>query len=270
MAHKTLIGGTGYDIKEGRTLIDGVGYDIKKGRTLINGVGYDISFGIPAGALPIGTLVNLEFDGVLTPHIVVHQGKPDARYDDSCNGTWLLRKNSCSAMEWYSGNINSSFLTYANSTIAPYLDNTYFAKFGSKVQANVQKAKIPYNSSMSHSNPLLYSTNCFLLSVAEMGKPIGLLTDTFELCVLDYFLSSPGSTTYPASKRIAYYDAGSVSAWYARDRTGSNKEIWYVQKDGSFFYIRSTNQLGIRPALIFKSEALVSSTPSSNGAYDLI
>ena len=45
MGHKTLIGGTAYDIKGGKTLIGGTGYDIKKGVTLIGGTGYDISFG---------------------------------------------------------------------------------------------------------------------------------------------------------------------------------------------------------------------------------
>ena len=46
MGHKTLIGGTAYDIKGGKTLIGGTGYDIKKGVTLIGGTGYDISFGV--------------------------------------------------------------------------------------------------------------------------------------------------------------------------------------------------------------------------------
>lgn len=45
MAHRTLINGTGYNVKGGRTLINGTGYSIKKGRTLINGTGYDVSFG---------------------------------------------------------------------------------------------------------------------------------------------------------------------------------------------------------------------------------
>lgn len=44
MAHKTLVGGTVYEIKGGRTLVGGTGYDIKKGRTLVGGTGYDISF----------------------------------------------------------------------------------------------------------------------------------------------------------------------------------------------------------------------------------
>lgn len=44
MAHKTLIGGTTYEIKGGRTLVNGTGYDIKAGRTLVGGTGYDVEF----------------------------------------------------------------------------------------------------------------------------------------------------------------------------------------------------------------------------------
>lgn len=47
MAHKTLIGGTAYEITGGKTLIDGTGYSISGGKTLIGGTGYDVSFGAP-------------------------------------------------------------------------------------------------------------------------------------------------------------------------------------------------------------------------------
>ena len=94
MAHKTLIGGTTYDIKSGRTLIGGTGYDIKKGRTLIDGTGYDITFATSISELPVGTSVYADYNGVRTEFIVIQQGNPDpAIYDDSCNGTWLLIKD---------------------------------------------------------------------------------------------------------------------------------------------------------------------------------
>ena len=47
MSHKTIIGGTAYDVKGGKCLVGGTGYDIKKGRTLIGGTGYDITFASP-------------------------------------------------------------------------------------------------------------------------------------------------------------------------------------------------------------------------------
>lgn len=49
MAHKTLIGGTAYEISGGKTLIGGTAYSLAKGRTLVGGTGYDISFGLQPG-----------------------------------------------------------------------------------------------------------------------------------------------------------------------------------------------------------------------------
>jgi hypothetical protein len=45
MAHKTLVGGTTYEVKSGRCLVDGTAYSIQKGRTLVDGTGYDVNFG---------------------------------------------------------------------------------------------------------------------------------------------------------------------------------------------------------------------------------
>lgn len=42
MAHKTLIGGTAYEIAGGKTLVNGTVYTIESGKTLINGTVYTI------------------------------------------------------------------------------------------------------------------------------------------------------------------------------------------------------------------------------------
>lgn len=47
MAHKTLIGGTAYEISGGKTLVDGTGYKIKSGKTMIDGTVYEVRFGPP-------------------------------------------------------------------------------------------------------------------------------------------------------------------------------------------------------------------------------
>lgn len=44
MAHKTLVGGTAYEISGGKTLIGGTAYSIAGGKTLVGGTAYDISF----------------------------------------------------------------------------------------------------------------------------------------------------------------------------------------------------------------------------------
>lgn len=45
MAHKTLIGGTAYEITGGKTLVDGTAYSIKSGKTLVGGTAYEVGFG---------------------------------------------------------------------------------------------------------------------------------------------------------------------------------------------------------------------------------
>ena len=44
MAHKTMVGGTAYQISSGKSMVNGTVYTISGGRTLVNGTGYDISF----------------------------------------------------------------------------------------------------------------------------------------------------------------------------------------------------------------------------------
>ena len=58
MAHKTLIGGTAYEIKGGKTLVNGTAYKIKGGKTLVGGTAYDVSFApkIVTVTLVYGTL----------------------------------------------------------------------------------------------------------------------------------------------------------------------------------------------------------------------
>lgn len=47
MAHKTLIGGTAYEISGGKTLVNGTTYNIKNGKTLVGGTAYEVGFGKP-------------------------------------------------------------------------------------------------------------------------------------------------------------------------------------------------------------------------------
>lgn len=75
MAHKTLIGGTAYNIKGGRDLIAGTGYAKKQGKTLINGTTFILPFG---RAVTVKT--NATFSGnnlsKSTPNLLI-----------TCNGT---------------------------------------------------------------------------------------------------------------------------------------------------------------------------------------
>lgn len=268
--HKTLIDGTGYEIKSGRVLIAGTGYDIKKGRTLIGSTGYDIKFGQPISNLPVGSIVNLEYDGTPTPYIVANLGKPGSQYDDSCNGAWMVRKYLHSKRAWNAEVNDQSYVwDYAECSVSSYLNNTYYAKFAEKVKENVSLATIPFypGSNVSTIGSSNLNAYCFLLGVAETGaeKTVYFGT-TSSLYTLSYFSKT--------ANRIAY-DANNIARpWSTRDRKGgvgpdayycsintSGKATWNVYYSDSVY---------IRPTLILNFNTLVSYEPNEDGIYELV
>lgn len=259
--HKTLIDGTGYEIKSGRVLIAGTGYDIKKGRTLIGGTGYNISFGQPISNLPVGAIVNLEHDGALVPHIVAHQGLPSEYYDASCNGTWLIRKDIVTLSNFLtdsSGGVPlSGGYTSGTCTARKYVENTYYPKYSDKVKQCVKTIKM-YD--------LGYSTKCFLLQSFEASTtwaypPSGGVSFN---ATLDYFTDD--------TRRIAKYN-GSATAWWLADiDSGHGPYVYpyYITDTGDYnSRAYAIDEKGIRPTIIFDFESLVSTSPDSNGIYGL-
>ena len=72
------------------------------------------------GTKAIGSIVKLNESGVPVEYRIVQQGKPSSgNYDDSCNGTWLSRKDIHSNQQWHTSNTND----YANSAIHKWLNN---------------------------------------------------------------------------------------------------------------------------------------------------
>lgn len=247
MAHKTLVGGTAYEVKSGKTHIGGTGYDIKKGRTLIGGTGYDISFSTTVGDLAVGTSVYMNVDGVRKEWLVVHQGKPSSLYDDSCNGTWLLMK------EIYTKKVWGSIDTYLNGPSS--WSSTFLDLLETDIQNAIKQVKIPYHDGTelgkTYTGANGRSAKIFTLSGYECGWTTG---DNSYFPVdgakLDYFTASSAGN----SKRIAYYN-GSVTAWSLRSPyTFNSNWAWVVWTDGSCNGNSRSNAYGVRPALIFPQE----------------
>ena len=97
MAHKTLIGGTAYNISSGKSLVSGTTYSIKGGKTLIGGTGYSISFG--SGGEPTAMLYS-DGDFVFQHGNEVASGKTltasytgfeDTEYTSQTNIPWNSR-----------------------------------------------------------------------------------------------------------------------------------------------------------------------------------
>lgn len=245
MGHKTLIGGTTYDIKGGRTCIGSTNYDIKKGRTLIGSTGYDISFGTPLGELATKTSVYMNVDGVRTEWKVAHQGIPDATiYDASCNGTWLLMKDVYTFMQWNEG---ANYGKYGEGAIHTYLNGTFLNLLDAGIKAQIQTVKIPYvnaeGSAATGANGL--STQSFLLSEQE----IGFTSSTTIGATLAYFESATNAD------RIAYADNEAQAWWLRSVQRGSRINYGqFVKSGGTLGSVADYSARGVRPALIFDPE----------------
>lgn len=248
MAHKTLIGGTAYEIGGGRTLVDGTGYSIDKGRTKVGGTGYDISFGTPIGSLAVGTSVFFDVDGAPWEFIVVHQGNPDSTvYDEICDGTWLLMKNIYELR-----NFDISYNDYRDSDTHSYLNGAFLGRLDSNIQSAVKSAKIPYTngngdvgSLATGSNGL--STKMFLLSYTEVGFR-GSHFANVEGSVLDYF------DTDLSGVRVGYWNGMAYPWWLRSPSTSGSAHIWYVSNDNSSGRSAYNSTFGIRPAFIMPSD----------------
>ena len=207
--------------------------------------------------LAVGSSVYLNVGGVRKEFIVVHQGKPNSMYDESCNGTWLLMKDCYERRQWNSSDENK----YESSTINSYLNSTFIGLFDSAVQGIIKQVKIPYRkgggsggTNQSGANGL--SAKIFLLS----GYEIGWTTDIDPYIPVDgvklaYFES--GTSMSAQNKRIAYLN-GSATDWWPRSMNGYNAtSVWVVDSAGGFGIRGASTLLGIRPALILPSTTLV-------------
>lgn len=268
MAHKTLIGGTAYEIKGGRDLIGGTGYSEKKGRVLVNGTGYDIPFssGIPIGTLQVGSVVKIGVNGKSYDFLVVNQGIPSnsSRYDRSCDGTWMLMKDIYENRVWQSGNINK----YESSDIHAYLNNTFLNLFDSNTKDAIKQVKIPYRKNggrggtdQSGANGL--SAKIFLLSGYEVGWTTSDSDVPVDGAKLDYFAASSGGNT----KRIANFNGAAANWWLRSPSTGTTNFAFVVYTSGYCDYGNASRSYGIRPAFILPGTFPMIQNP--DGTYSI-
>lgn len=207
------------------------------------------------GSKAVGSSVYLKANGVNTEFLVVHQGKPSALYDDSCNGTWLLMKDIYKTMAWDISNND-----YKNSDVHGYLSGTFLGLLETDIQNAIKQVKIPYRNgtgsggtTASGANGL--SAKIFLLS----GYEVGWTTSDNQYfpadgAKLDYFTASSAGD----SKRIANLN-GTATIWWLRSPSTNNaSNVWDIDVAGNCNYWRCNNTYGVRPALVLDSLLSVS------------
>ena len=267
MAHKTLIGGTAYEIKGGRDLIGGTGYNKKNGKVLIYGTAYDIPFssGIPIGTIPVGSTIKIGVNGKSYDFLVVNQGIPSNSNlnDSSCDGTWLLMKDIYENRQWHSFDMDK----LESSTIHSYLNSTFLNLFDSNICDAIKQVKIPYRKNggsggtdQSGANGL--SCKVFLLSGPEVGLA-GASYMPNDGAKLDYFNANTGLD----SKRIAYLNGSAANWWLRSPSTDRAVYAWFVYPNGYYSYNYVSNSLGIRPAFTLPSTFPL--IQNSDGTYSI-
>lgn len=199
---------------------------------------------VQIGTKPVGNIVKLNVDGVPKDFIVIHQGLPSTRYDESCNGTWLLMNDFYGTIIYSEENINS----YDTSDVNEYLNNEFLTLFDLYTTQNIKQVKIPYtkgNTVMSGSDGLLVSS--FLLSPQELCNN---RYAQGEGSALPFFLS--GNNNLDSSWWNAHI-------WLTRTKYLSNSNgVWAVT--GKNYYnslVNCNSATYFRPAIIVNSTMLV-------------
>ena len=215
------------------------------------------------GSKSVGSIVTLKENGSPVNYIVVHQGKPSSMYDDSCNGTWLLRQDLAEKRQWDGGNSN----VLESSDIHSYLNNTWINRYDTDIRNAIKQVKIPYRKNggsggtdCTGSSGL--SCRIFLLSGREVGWDssehsygAALPNDGYQL---GYFLN--GTDSSANNKRIAKIN-GNATDWFTRspntDDTYNDYDVWYVKSNGNCGRNNANSTYGVRPALILPTTLYV-------------
>lgn len=256
MAKYSAVNGVYRKVSKKYDPVDGVYRNVAKAFEPVDGVYRQyFSGGIPAGELAVGDSVWLNVNGVLTEFIVVHQGNPDsAKYDASCDGTWLLMKNLYTTLRSWNG----QGISYSTSSIHAFLTDTIFPLFDTDIQSIIKQVKIPYNA-MSGANGL--STKLFLLSAYEVGNYVSYSYNFVDGARLSYFRNC-NVIADAYDERIAYRN-GTASEWWLRTPSDSSS-IRYITAAGKYSANSPSNMKGVRPAFILDSNTPIGQSGGIN------
>ena len=238
--HKTLIDGTGYEIKSGRVLIAGTGYDIKKGRTLIGGTGYDIKFGTPVAELAEGTIIKINENGSPVGFYIAKHN-----YESRLNGvgrTLVVRKDCYSLMGTYS--------SFNGSPVDEECNGDYLNLFSADVKALISKTKFYVNTDYISPKLEVYQRAIFILSQGEFGEQLG-----------SYGTKDGQTLPIVETLKIAKYNGKACAQWTRTPTTSVGGAVIYVSAAGQILSTRNpySEKFGNRPVFTLPNTAEVDS-----------
>lgn len=222
------------------------------------------STGILASDIAVGSSVYLIENGAAVEYLVVNQGKPSSLYDSSCDGLWLLRKDSYENRTWtsYAPAYNGVYSpnNYEVSTIHSYLNESFFGLFDLGVQSAIKQVKIPYVNGLGTSGSVASGTNglstkVFLLGCQEVGFSGYPNARPVDGAKLSYFIDGDG--TDACTRRLAQISGVNRHWWLRAPTLISDTAALCVTNTGTCGNSEGhSSSYGIRPAMILPFNAV--------------
>lgn len=219
---------------------------------------------VQLGSKIVGSTVKIKENGSLVDYIIVHKGIPSTKYDSSCDGIWLLRRNTYNNRRWNNVNMNN----YADSEIHSYLNSTFLYILDSSIRNKIKQVNIPYHrgdgtgyTSVTGANGL--STRIFLLSGAEIGGTPALPSDGDQL---SYYIS------------LHVEQRGANDVWWLRSPVlNIEGRVAAITTEGPFEWSATNISRGVRPAFILPSNLdvdsngtlIINTAPTTPGSISL-
>lgn len=248
-ANKTLIDGTGYDVKAGKCLVGGTAYAIKKGRTLIDGTAFTVSFsnGIPLNTITPGAILYMNESGSPVPFYIA---KHD--YESGLNGagrTLVVRKDC------YDNHVFGSINTYANSSLDTWLCDTWIKLMDASVQTKIGTTRFYYTVGGGDPAVKILQRAVFQLSVAELGRSISGAEDEGSVLPISIILQT------------AYRNGAATIQWARTPSPMNIRSVYGFDETGAPKTYRCDSSHGARPAFTLPATTAVIANP--DGTYTL-
>lgn len=207
--------------------------------------------GLNLSELPEGSVVMINESGVPAPFYVA---KHD--YESGLNGagrTLLVRKDTATTMGMYSTSTNK-ISAYAQSDADKWLNETYKATLGAKIQTAMGETKFPYIVDGVDMELSELSRSVFLLSIKELDKTVtGNPPDGSALPVANTL--RPSNTNYYTRTPVP----NSSNFFFWMTAAGERKST-----DGMH------NARGIRPVFTLPATTKFNAEPNADGSYTLL
>lgn len=217
---------------------------------------YQAIKGTPISQFGVGSIVKLNETGIPAEYIIVHQGKPSDIYDNSCSGSWILRKDIITESQWDSSRLNS----YEDSDVDSWLNSVMYNKYDSGVKSSILQVRIPYRKGgglgIDQTGYNGLSRKIFTPSITELG-----ITKTDNPNIpndgskLDYF--GHGTSQSANEKRVSYFGS-SPHGWYTRSPfTNNESSAWFIKENGDATVVTVSERMGVRPLIVLNFNSIV-------------